>query len=71
MNTQKCVTTLAQNKTDEIISIRKCSEPEYKAKHVYDALNYRYAPLVRKKSIVLKTELFPSFSTQNKIVIRI
>jgi hypothetical protein len=57
MNTQKCVTTLAQNKADEIISVRKCSEPEEKAKQIYDALRYKYAPFVRKKSVVLKTEL--------------
>jgi hypothetical protein len=71
MNTQKCVTTLAQNKTDEMISVRKCSEPEDKAKQIYDALTYRYAPFVRKKSVVLKTEQLLSVSTQNKQVIRI
>jgi len=71
MNTQKCVTTLAQNKSDEIISIRKCSEPEEKTKQVYDALKYKYAPFIRKKSVVLKTELFQSSATQNKKVIRI
>lgn len=56
MNTQKCVTTLAQNKSDEIISVRRCSEPEEKAKRIYDALKYKYAPFVRKKSVVLKVE---------------
>ena len=71
MNTQKCVTTLAQNKSDEIICIRKCSEPEDKAKKIYDTLNYKYAPFIRKKSVVLKTELVTTASTQNKQVIRI
>jgi len=71
MNTQKCVTTLAQNKSDEIISIRKCSDPEEKTKQVYDALKYKYAPFIRKKSVVLKTELFQSSATQNKKVMRI
>jgi hypothetical protein len=71
MNTQKCVTTLAQNKSNEIISVRRCSEPEKKAKQIYDALNYKYAPFIRKKSVVLKTELFQPDSTQNKEVIRI
>lgn len=71
MNTQKCVTTLAQNKTEEIISIRKCSEPDEKAKHIYDVLNYRYAPFIRKKSVVLKTEPISSLLAQNKEVIRI
>ena len=54
MNTQKCVTTSAQNNKDEIINIRKCSEPEEKAKLIYDTLNYKYAPFIRKKSVVLK-----------------
>lgn len=71
MNTQKCVTTIAQNKSDEVISVRKCSEPEEKTKQIYDALNYKYAPFVRKKSVVLKTELLLSVSTQNKKVIRV
>ena len=54
MNTQKCVTTSAQNNKDEVINIRKCSEPEEKAKLIYDTLNYKYAPFIRKKSVVLK-----------------
>ena len=71
MNTQKCVTTLAQNKSDEIISIRKCSEPDDKAKQIYDFLKYKYAPFVRKKSVVLKTEPISPLLAQNKQVIRI
>jgi hypothetical protein len=71
MNTQKCVTTLAQNKSNEIISIRKCSEPDDKVKQIYDTLKYKYAPFVRKKSVVPKTKLFQSGSIQNKEVIKI
>jgi hypothetical protein len=71
MNTQKCVTTLAQNKSDEIISIRKCSEPDDKAKQIYDFLKYKYAPFVRKKSVVLKTEPIIPLLAQNKDVIRV
>jgi len=44
MNTQKCVTTIAQNKSDEVINVRKCSDPEEKAKQIYDALNFKYVP---------------------------
>ena len=55
MNTQKCVTTIAQNKQDEFIIIRKCSEPEPKAQKIYDALQYKSAPFIRKKFVVLKT----------------
>ena len=54
MNTQKCVTTVAQNKKQEIIWIRRCSEPEAKVKQIYDALNYKYAPFSQKKSVVHK-----------------
>jgi hypothetical protein len=57
MNTQKAVTTTAQNIQDEIISIRRCSEPNQKVKQIYDALKYKYAPFVKKKSVVHKTEL--------------
>jgi transposase len=55
MNTQKCVTTIVQNKQDEFIVVRRCSEPEPKAKQIYDALQYKSAPFIRKKSVVLKT----------------
>ena len=55
MNTQKCVTTIAQNKQDEFIIIRKCSEPETKVQKIYDALQYKSAPFIRKKFVVLKT----------------
>jgi hypothetical protein len=54
MNTQKCVTTTVQNVREQWISIRRCSEPEEKAKKIYDALQYKYAPFIRKKSVVLK-----------------
>jgi len=54
MNTQKCVTTVVQNVREQWISIRRCSEPEAKVKRIYDLLNYKYAPFIRKKSVVLK-----------------
>lgn len=57
MNTQKVVTTLAQNTHDEVIMIRRCSEPTQPAKKLYDALKYKYAPFVKKKSVVHKSEL--------------
>ena len=57
MNTQKAVTTLAQNDKDEVIQIRRCTEPNQKVQKLYDALKYKYAPLVKKKSVVLKSEL--------------
>jgi len=54
MNTQKCVTTTVQNGREQWISIRQCSEPEDKVKLIYDALKYKYAPFIRKKSVVPK-----------------
>lgn len=54
MNTQKCVTTTVQNVREQWISIRRCSEPEEKTKKIHDALKYKYAPFIRKKSVVLK-----------------
>jgi hypothetical protein len=55
MNTQKCVTTTMVNSREQLISIRKCSEPETKVKEIYDVLKFKYAPFIRKKSVVPKT----------------
>jgi hypothetical protein len=57
MNTQKAVTTLAQNVHDEVIMIRRCSEPNPNVRKVYDALKYKYAPFVKRKSVVHKSVL--------------
>ena len=56
MNTQKAVTTTAQNVHDQTITIRRCSEPNEKVKQMYDALKYKHAPYKRKKPVVHKTE---------------
>ena len=57
MNTQKAVTTLAQNIQNEVIMIRRCSEPNPQVRKIYDALKYKYAPFKKKKSVVHKSEL--------------
>jgi len=57
MNTQKAVTTLAQNVHDQVIMIRRCSEPNQQVRQLYDALKYKYAPFVKRKSVVHKSEL--------------
>ena len=57
MNTQKAVTTVAQSDKDEVIQIRRCSEPNQKVQKLYDVLKYKYAPFVKKKYVVLKSEL--------------
>ena len=56
MNTQKCITTNIENIQEEVISIRKCTEPSDKVKQIYDLLKYRYVPFIRKKSVVLPGE---------------
>ena len=56
MNTQKAVTTLAQNILDEVNMIRRYSEPNPQVRRIYDALKYKYAPFVNRKSVVHKSE---------------
>jgi transposase len=57
MNTQKVVTTLAQNNHEKVIMIRRCSEPNGQVRRLYDALKYKYAPFIKRKSVVHKSEL--------------
>jgi len=57
MNTQKTVTTLAQNIDDQVIMIRRCSEPNQQVLKLYDALKFKYAPFKKKKSVVHKSEI--------------
>ena len=62
MNTQKCVTTSLVNIKDETISIRQCTEPTKEVKKVYDLLKYKYAPFIRKKSVVPPAAILKSNS---------
>jgi hypothetical protein len=64
MNTQKAVTTLAQNKEDEIIEIRRCTFPAEKAQLIYDKPGYRYIPYKKKKSVVHKTIFEKNYPAQ-------
>jgi hypothetical protein len=57
MNTQKAVTTLAQNNYEEVIMIRRCSEPDQPVRKLYNTLKFKYAPFVKRKSVVHKSEL--------------
>jgi hypothetical protein len=63
MNTQKCVTTSVVNIRNEVISIRQCTEPNQQAKKIYDQLNYKYAPFIRKKSVVPPAEILKNDSS--------
>lgn len=67
MNTQKAVSTLAQNQVEEVIKIRRCSEPNQKVIQLYDALKYKYAPFKKKKSVVHKSELEDEQIIKNQI----
>lgn len=67
MNTQKAVTTLAQNIHDEVIIIRRCSEPNQHVRKLYDALKYKYVPFVKKKSVVHKSELVDCQFTEQQL----
>lgn len=51
-NTQKKITTSAQNTFDKTISIRKCSEPTVKFKAILDILKYKYKAYKKIKSVV-------------------
>jgi transposase len=57
MSTQKCVTTSVTNIRDEVISIRQCTDPSMAVKNIYDWMNYKYVPFIRKKSVVLPGEI--------------
>jgi len=56
MNTQKCVTTVMDNDRGQRIAVRCCSKPEPKVALIYDVLQMKQAPYIRKKSVVLKIE---------------
>jgi len=44
------------NDKGQRISIRCCSKPEPKVALLYDALQMKHAPYIRKKSVVLKID---------------
>ena len=52
MNTQKVVTNSKLNKKKQKIIVRTCSVPTVKAKEIYDALKYKYAPFRRLKTVL-------------------
>lgn len=66
MNTQKIVTTTMENDSRKQIIIRQCSEPTVPVEKIYAALNYKYKPFARKKSVVpppeMKNDTRPEFA---------
>ena len=61
-STQKIITTYGQNTHDQIIYVRRCSEPNDKVKQIYTALKYKNYPFVKRKSVVHKNELKKNIS---------
>jgi hypothetical protein len=55
-NTQKVVYSHAKNKIDELIEIKKCSEPSNKLKEIYTSLKIKNHPFT-KKYVVHKLEI--------------
>jgi len=68
MNTQKAVTTTAQNIVDEIIHVRRCTEPNEKVKRIYDILKHKPEPYKKKKFVVNKMDFKNSYSDDNQIL---
>jgi hypothetical protein len=56
MNTQKSVLTVSQNRYDEVIISRRCSEPTPKVEAIYRRLNYKSQPFAKRKFVVHKSE---------------
>jgi hypothetical protein len=48
MNTQKSVTTTVENKKDQMVQIRQCSEPTEKVDEIYRKLKYTSTPFPGK-----------------------
>jgi hypothetical protein len=56
-NTQKVITTTGKNSLDQLVSIRKCSEPNENLKAIFDILKTNYQPFRKRKSVVHKPPL--------------
>jgi hypothetical protein len=56
MNTQKAVTTVSQNRYDEVIISIRTSDPSPKVQDIYDRLHYKPKPYSKRKFVVHKTE---------------
>jgi hypothetical protein len=56
MNTQKSVLTVSQNRYDEVIITRRCSEPTNSAQAIYNRLKYKSQPFTKRKFVVHKSE---------------
>ena len=53
-NTQKMITTSGQNTFDQVVTVRKCSEPDENLKKILEILKAKYRPFKKTKSVVHK-----------------
>ncbi len=51
------VTTLGENQNGDTLYVRRCSEPNQSLQTLYKALNYKFYPFVKRKSVVHSSEL--------------
>jgi hypothetical protein len=56
MNTHKSVLTVSQNRYDQVIISRRCSDPTPKAEAIYQRLKYKSQPFTKRKFVVHKAE---------------
>jgi len=56
MNTQKAVTTVSQNRYEQVIISHRCSDPNQKVEAIYRRLNYKSKPKINRKFVVHKSD---------------
>ena len=52
----KSVLTVSQNRYDEVIISRRCSDPTTGAQAIYQRLKYKVKPFTKRKFVVHKSE---------------
>jgi hypothetical protein len=67
-NTQKVITTTAKNSLDQLVSIRKCSEPDKNLQDIYDILKSKHQPFRKRKSVVHKPPLQKNETQQVRLL---
>jgi hypothetical protein len=56
MNTQKSVLTVSQNRFDQVIISRRCSDPGANVEAIYNRLHYKSKPFTKRKFVVHKSD---------------
>jgi len=56
MNTHKAVTTVSQNRYDQVIISHRCSDPTPKVEAIYRRMKYKPKPYTNRKFVVHKSE---------------